>query len=71
MGGSGKPNYGDVFSAVMQYRGNLLAVGGFSFFGGKDFGGGGNTENMAVAAILPGPPTRAVSSRRENYRGLP
>ena len=49
-----KPNYGGTFSAVMQYGGNFLAVGGFSFFGGNDFGGGGNTKNMAVA-ILPGP----------------
>ena len=23
----------------MQYGGNVLAVGGFSFFGGNDFGG--------------------------------
>ena len=44
-GGSGKPNYGGIFSAVMQYGGNFLAViqyGGnflavstFSFFGGN------------------------------------
>ena len=44
-GGSGKPKYSGVFSAVMQYGGNCLAVmpyGGnflavsvFSFFGGN------------------------------------
>ena len=31
-GGSGKPKYGGIFSAVMQYGGNVLAVSGFSFF---------------------------------------
>ena len=31
-----KPNYGGVFSAVMQYGGGyVLAVGGFSLFGGN------------------------------------
>ena len=30
-GGSGKPKYGGIFLAVMQYGGNFLAVGGFSF----------------------------------------
>ena len=30
--------------AVMPYGGNFLAVGGFSFFGGNDFGGGGKTK---------------------------
>ena len=44
-GRSGKPKYGDMFSAVMQYGGNclpvmqygcnFLAVSGFSFFGGN------------------------------------
>ena len=48
LAGAVKPNYGGIFSAVMQYGGNFLAVGGFSFFGGNDFGGGGNTKNMAV-----------------------
>ena len=28
----------------MQYGGNFLAVGGFSFFGGSDFSGGSKTE---------------------------
>ena len=32
------------FSAVMPYGGNVSAVGGFSFFGGNDFGGGGKTK---------------------------
>ena len=30
-----KPKYGGIFSAVMQYGGNVLAVGGFSFCGGN------------------------------------
>ena len=28
----------------MPYGGNFSAVGGFSLFGGNDFGGGGKTE---------------------------
>ena len=60
-----KPKYGGIFSAVMHYGGNGLAVGGFSLLGGNTLAVGGMT------AILPVPPTRAVSSRRENYRGLP
>ena len=36
--------YGGNFCAVMPYVGNFLAVGGFSFFGGKNFGGGGKTK---------------------------
>ena len=48
-----------VFSAVMQYGGNVLAVGGFSFFGGNDFGGndfGGRQyfQNMAVKRHITG-----------------
>ena len=39
-----KPKYGGIFSAVMQYGGNFLAVGDFSFFGGNDFGGIGKTK---------------------------
>ena len=34
-GRSGKPTYGGIFSAAMQYGGNFLAVSGFSFFGGN------------------------------------
>ena len=34
-----KPKYGGIISALMQYGGNVLAVSGFSFFGGNDFGG--------------------------------
>ena len=30
-----KPKYGGIFSAGMQYGGNVLAAGGFSFFGGN------------------------------------
>ena len=30
-----KPKYGGIFSAVMQYGCNFLAVSGFSFFGGN------------------------------------
>ena len=70
-----KPKYGGIFSAVMLHGGNVLAVGGFSFFGGNTFGGRRyyHTElnSMAVTAILPGPPTRAVISRREKYRRPP
>ena len=43
-GGSGKPKYGGIFSAVMQYGGKFLAVGVFSFFGGNDFGGSGKPK---------------------------
>ena len=35
---------GGTFWAVMSCGGNVLAVGGFSFFGGNDFGGGGKTK---------------------------
>ena len=30
---------------VVPYSGNFMAVGGFSFFGGNDFGGGGKTKS--------------------------
>ena len=30
-----KPKYGGISSAVMQYVGKVLAVSGFSFFGGN------------------------------------
>ena len=30
--------------AVMPYASKFSAVGGFSFFGGNDFGGGGKTK---------------------------
>ena len=43
-----EPRYGGIFSAVLQYGGNVLAVGGFSFFGGNDFGGRWYYQNMAV-----------------------
>ena len=39
-----KPKYGGIFSAVMQYGGNVLAVGGFSFFGGNNLAVGGITK---------------------------
>ena len=58
----------------MQYIGGLFAVGGFSFFGGNDFDGGGNTNNMEVNHHITGtahPGGRAVIVRRENYPGLP
>ena len=35
---------GGTLWAVMPYGGNFLAVGGFSLFGGNDFGGGGKTK---------------------------
>ena len=31
--------------------GNYSAVGGFSFFGGNDFGRGGKTKNLAVSCF--------------------
>ena len=34
-GGSGKPKYEGIFSAIMQYDGNFLAVSDLSFFGGN------------------------------------
>ena len=33
---------------VVPYSGNFMAVGGFTFFGGKDFGGGGK-----FSAVMP------------------
>ena len=39
-----KPKYGGILSAVMQYGGNVLAVGGFSFVGGKTLAVGGITK---------------------------
>ena len=39
-----KPKHGGIFSAVMQYGGNVLAVGGFSFFGGNTLAVGGITK---------------------------
>ena len=41
-------------SAVMQYGGNVLAVGGFSDFGGNDFGGRRYCQNMAVNRQMTG-----------------
>ena len=44
-----KPKCGGVFSAVMQYGGNVLVVRRrFSFFGCNDFGGRRYNQNMAV-----------------------
>ena len=54
--------------AVRPYGGNFSVVGCFSFFGGSDFGGGGKTKIWRLSVILPLPPTRAVISRREDYR---
>ena len=39
-----KPKHGDIFSAVMQHGGNVLAVGSFSFFGGNAWAVGGITK---------------------------
>ena len=39
-----KPKYGGIFLAVTQYGGNVLAVGGFSFFGGNTLAVGGITK---------------------------
>ena len=38
----------------MQYGGNFLAVGGFSFFGDNDFDGGGNTKNLTLNRHITG-----------------
>ena len=38
----------------MQYGGNVLAVGGFSFFGGKDFGGRRYYQTMTVNRHITG-----------------
>ena len=44
-----QPKYGGIFSAVMQYGGNVLVVRRrFSFFGCNDFGGRRYNQNMAV-----------------------
>ena len=40
------------FSAVMQYGGNFLAVGGFSFFGGNDFGGSGKPKYGGIFSVV-------------------
>ena len=39
-----KPKYVGNFAAGFPYGGNFTAVGGSSFFGGNDFGGGGKTK---------------------------
>ena len=37
-----------------QYGGNFSAVGGFSFLGGKDFGGGGNFSAVSGFSFFGG-----------------
>ena len=49
-----KPEYGGIFSAVVQYGGNALVVGGFPFFGGNDFGGRRYYQIMAVNCYITG-----------------
>ena len=44
-----QPKYGGIFSAVVQYGGNVLAVGGFSFFGGNTLAVGGNRHITGTA----------------------
>ena len=51
-----KPRFGGLLSAVMQYVGNVLAVGGFSLFSSKDFGGRRHYQNMAVNRHITGTP---------------
>ena len=36
----------------MQYGGNFLAVGGFSFFGGNDFGGSGKRKYGGIFSAV-------------------
>ena len=47
-----KPKYGGIFSAVLQYGGNFVAVGGFSFFGGNDFGGSGKPKYGGIFSAV-------------------
>ena len=42
----------DNFRVVMQYGGNFLAVGGFSFFGGNHFGGSGKPKYGGIFAAV-------------------
>ena len=49
-----KPEYGGIFSAVVQYGGNALVLGGFPFFGGNDFGGRRYYQIMAVNCYITG-----------------
>ena len=49
-----KPEYGGIFSVVMQYGGTVLVVGGLSFSGGNDFGGRRYHQNMAVNRHITG-----------------
>ena len=53
-----KPKYGGIFSAVMQYGGNVLAVGGFSFFGGNTLAVGGITYGDKPPYYRDRPPGR-------------
>ena len=40
----GKSNFDGIFTAVTQHDGNFLAVDGFWFFDGNEFGGYGNSN---------------------------
>ena len=46
--GGGRQRFFGGHGAVLPYGGNFLAISGFSFFGGNDFGGSGKTKKMAV-----------------------
>ena len=56
-----KPKCGGVVSAVMQYGGTVLVVGGLSFFGGNDFGGRWYYQNMAVNRHITGTAHQGVN----------
>ena len=47
-----KQKNGGIFSAVMQYGSNFLAVGGFSFLGGNDFGESGKPKHGGIVSAV-------------------
>ena len=51
---------------IMQYGGTFLAVPGISYYGGTDFGGSCQCQNMAVITASTG---TAHHARWENYGG--
>ena len=57
--------------AVMQYGGNFLAVGGFSFFGGSEFGGSGELKSGGIfsAVMQHGGNCLAVMQNGGNFFG--
>ena len=66
-----KPKYVGIFSAVVQYGGNVWAVGGSSFFGGNDFDGRRYYQNMAVNRHITGTAHEGGNFTAEKYRRPP